>query len=170
MIKTQVLYLDQCNKSRCSGARMLKLKLSRRINANQIGRSIVLSPYAEQAISAADIPIANKHGITAIDGSWNQIQGSDKHFRKGTPRALPFLIAANPVNYGKPTKLNCVEAVAATLWILGDREGAEKLMFPFNWGRAFFEINYERLEGYAKCENSAEVIALQNEFLSKILE
>ena len=149
---------------------MLKLKLSKRIQPNQIGRSIVLSPYANQAISPEDRMIASKYGITVIDGSWNQIQGSDKHFRRGTPRALPFLMAANPVNYGKPTKLNCAEAVAATLWILGDREAAEKLMFPFNWGRAFFEINYERLEGYANCANSAEVIALQNKFLAEILE
>ncbi|MFV2016657.1 MAG: DUF367 family protein [Candidatus Heimdallarchaeota archaeon] len=170
MIKTNILYLDQCNKNRCSGARMLKLNLSNRINLNKISRSIVLSPFASQALSSADKKMATKYGITVIDGSWNRIQDSDKYFRKGTPRALPFLIAANPVNYGKPTKLNCAEALASSLWILGERDAAEKLLFPFNWGNAFFDINYERLEGYANCENSSQIIDLQNRFLSEILE
>jgi pre-rRNA-processing protein TSR3 len=149
---------------------MIKLNLSNRINPNKISKSIVLSPYANKSISPADVEIATRYGITVIDGSWNQIQASDKYFRKGTPRALPFLIAANPVNYGKPTKLNCAEALAATLWILGRKEEAEKLMFSFNYGNEFFNINYERLEGYANCETSSQIIDLQNKFLAEILE
>jgi pre-rRNA-processing protein TSR3 len=169
-MEVKVVYLDQCNKKRCSGARLLKLKIAKKIEINQIKKSIVLSPFTTTALSPADRPLALKYGVTTIDGSWKQIHSSDPSFNRGTPRALPFLIAANPVNYGKPTKLNCAEALAATLWILGEREAAEKLMFPFNYGTAFFEINYERLEGYSKCENSTQVIELQNKMLSDILE
>ncbi|MCE7736656.1 MAG: DUF367 family protein [Candidatus Heimdallarchaeota archaeon] len=169
-MEVKVVYLDQCNKKRCSGARLLKLNIARKIEINQIKKSILLSPFTTTALSPADRPLALRQGITTIDGSWKQIQSSDPSFNRGTPRALPFLIAANPVNYGKPTKLNCAEAIAASLWVLGEREAAEKLLFPFNWGNAFFDINFERLEGYSQCENSAQVIELQNKFLSEILE
>ena len=40
---------------------------------------------------------------------------------------VPFLIATNPVNYGKPWRLNCVEALAAGYYITGHDDWAELL-------------------------------------------
>jgi len=82
-------------------------------------------------------------------------------------RALPFLVAANPVNYGKPFKLSTVEALAAGLIILGERSQAELILSKFNWGHVFLKLNHEPLQEYAAAKNSAEVVRIQNAYLSE---
>jgi pre-rRNA-processing protein TSR3 len=54
---------------------------------------------------------------------------------------VPYLIATNPVNYGKPWKLNCVEALAAAFYITGMDTYAETLLGKFSWGHAFWKVN-----------------------------
>ena len=54
---------------------------------------------------------------------------------------VPYLIATNQTNYGKPWRLNCVEALAAAFYLTGFDEYAERLLSGFGWGAAFWPVN-----------------------------
>tara|TARA_B100000925_G_scaffold33407_1_gene22158 strand:+ start:553 stop:816 length:264 start_codon:yes stop_codon:yes gene_type:complete len=77
---------------------------------------------------------------------------------------LPILLAANPVNWGKPGRLSTIEAIAATLVLAGHDEQAEHILGCVRWGIRFLELNAEPLEAYSSARSSAELINLQFEF------
>jgi pre-rRNA-processing protein TSR3 len=84
---------------------------------------------------------------------------------RGTSRCLPILIAGNPVNFGKLTKLTTAEAIAAALYIAGFKEESEQLLSIFTWGHTFFEINNMLLSNYETAKDSAEIVEMQNKLL-----
>jgi pre-rRNA-processing protein TSR3 len=131
-------------------------------------RAIVLNPFSEVAFSPADRGRVEKFGLAALDCSWEQAEKVLLKRVRGTSRCLPFLIAGNPVNFGKATKLSTVEALAAALCIIGSEEQASELLSLFKWGHTFLEINCERLEGYRNARNSTEIVELQKSFLADL--
>lgn len=54
---------------------------------------------------------------------------------------VPYLIATNPTNYGKPWRLNCVEALAAAFYLTGFDSYGERLLQDFGWGGSFWDVN-----------------------------
>lgn len=158
----------QCDPKRCTGARLAKRGIFQKMPLKQNFRGIVLSPQGTQSVSPADLPILLKSGISLIDCSWARLDEIPfRQMQAGHHRLLPFMVAANTVNYGKPSKLSCAEAAAATLYICGKKEAATALMDEFSWGKEFLRLNNEVLELYANCSDSADVVEKQNEWLAK---
>ncbi len=76
----------------------------------------------------------------------------------------PRLLAANPVNWGKPGRLTTAEALATVLYLIGERDQAREVLGAFRWGERFFELNKEPLDAYAEAKSSSELVDLQFEF------
>jgi pre-rRNA-processing protein TSR3 len=131
-------------------------------------RAVVLNPFSEIAFSPADRQRIEDFGLAALDCSWEHAEKVLLKHVRGTSRCLPILIAGNPVNFGKPTKLTTAEALAAALYIAGFKEQAEKLLSIFKWGHTFLEINSKMLEDYANAQNSSEIVELQRHFTADI--
>ncbi|CAG8551074.1 13659_t:CDS:2 [Cetraspora pellucida] len=130
-----------------------------------------ISPQGQQAISPADRIIIQDHGLAVIDCSWARLEDVPfAKLRTFNDRLLPYLVAVNPINYGRPWKLSCVEAFAACFYIAGFPEYAEQLLSKFKWGREFFSVNGDLLNKYAACKDSGEVVKVQNEWIKDIEE
>jgi pre-rRNA-processing protein TSR3 len=105
-------------------------------------------------------------GYSLIDCSWARLKEIPfRQMSSGHHRLLPFMVAANSVNYGRPFKLTCAEACAATLYICGKEDAARLVMEEFSYGEEFFKINHAVLSIYASCKDAEEVVAKQNEWL-----
>lgn len=132
---------------------------------------IILSPVGRSCVSKDDMLLMSSKGLAVVDCSWNRLEEVPfGRIRGQAPRLLPWLLAANPVNYGRPCKLSCAEALAAALYIGGFKDEAEKLMSRFKWGHSFLSLNKSLLELYAECSSAAEVIEAQNKHLQSMRE
>lgn len=83
-------------------------------------------------------------------------------------RILPYLLAANTVNYGKPYKMNTAEATAACLYIVGYKNEAHTLLSPFSYGEEFIRLNFECLEAYSACKDEVEVRRVMTQYESAL--
>jgi pre-rRNA-processing protein TSR3 len=81
---------------------------------------------------------------------------------------VPYLIAANSVNYGRPWRLNCVEALAACFYICGHEDWAKQVLSHFSYGEAFIKINQQLLKRYAACSSEEDIKRTEEEWLNKI--
>ncbi len=154
---------------KCTAAKLVRLGDLHEVKAPRIPRgAVVLDPEAEKALSREDLGASVRAGLLVLDCSWNKLDRFPRVRAGLRHRALPFLVAANPTNFGKAQKLSSAEALAASLYILGEKQRAEHLMSRFKWGPTFISMNRERLEEYASVETSAEVVAAQQRMLRAV--
>jgi len=168
-----IFHANQCDRRKCTGLKLLKFR--NRLESNglclklitsirKIPRSsLILNPLAPLFMSKVDGKTMVKSGLTVLDCSWNK--ASEIFQRKyNNQRKLPFLVAANPVNYGIPYKLSTVEALASSLMITGFEKHGSQLMDLFKWGQSFLTLNAEPLADYASCKDSEGVKAAESLF------
>lgn len=159
---------DHCDPRRCSGKKLARHGLIREMRVGQKFRGIVLTPNATQVLSPADRPILCEYGAAVVECSWARLDEIPfGRIRSPHERLLPRLLATNPVNYGKPYKLNCVEALAAAFYVCGARPLGDQLLAKFAWGEHFPVVNSELLLAYRRCHTAAEVAAVADELAER---
>jgi len=167
-----IYHTGQDNPKRCTAKKMFRLGLAREVHRLKAlaPRSVLLNPYAEKVIWKGDRGIILKRGLSAVDCSWNEIETrffSSEYFEG---RKLPLLLAANPVNYGRPFRLSTAEAVASALFITGFFEDARNIMSKFGFGGTFLTLNREPLEAYAAAESPEALMREEGEFFPSVKE
>jgi len=143
-------------------------------------------PNAKRTISPADRELMEQYGAAVVECSWVRIKEVPWAKIGGKCERLcswfsvgrvvlailtllvPYLVAANSVNYGRPWRLNCVEALAATFYICGHEDWAHEVVSHFSYGETFLEINAQILKRYAACTTEEEVKEAEKVWLAKI--
>jgi len=157
--------LGEDDAKKCTAKKLAKFGLVKIVKNIRMlpKKGILLSPLSDKALSREDAKLKN---IVAIDCSWKNADNFFHNFKHNMrERALPYLIAANPINYGKPFKLSTAEAIAAALYILGEENKARELMSKFKWGEHFLELNKMPLEDYKRAKNSTEVVKVMEAYI-----
>ncbi|ESZ89655.1 putative Ribosome biogenesis protein TSR3 [Sclerotinia borealis F-4128] len=161
--------LGHCDPKRCSGKKLMKLNLMRELQIGQKHQGVIISPNAKATISPADRETMQQYGAAVVECSWART--SEVPWAKiggKCERLLPYLVAANSVNYGKPWRLNCVEALGAAFYICGFEDWAEQILENFNYGRSFLDINSSLLKRYAACKDEGEIKKAQEVWMDKL--
>ena len=160
-MKLQVLMFYQDDPKKCTAAKMVKFGLAQSIK--KIGnKGMVLDPFSEKTLIPKDRLSINS--IVGIDCSWNLADHAFSKKFNGIKRKLPPLLAGNPVNYSKLNKLTTVEALSASLFILGFPEQSLELLDKFKWGHTFYDLNRNLLDEYSKLENEEQIESILKDY------
>ena len=169
-IKLSMLYFDQCDPKKCTGKKMERLGLLSEIKFYPNYGGILLTPNGKKICSIEDHDIIKNKGICVIDCSWAKFNELNLNLSKIETRALPFMVAVNPVNFGKAFKLTCAEAFAACLFLGGFEHEAKFIMNHFKWGENFFNINQELFNKYKNVASQEELKNIQEKYINDELE
>lgn len=167
-VKLYVYHANDDDPKKCSAKKLHRLGFaSLEYSMKKIPRQmILLNPFAEKSLSVEDKGICEKKGILAVDCSWEHAEETFQYLEQHhISRSLPFVVAVNPVNFGKVLKLSTLEAFAAALCILNRFQQAEEILQIYKWGPHFLKMNEEPLEAYSKAKNSREIIEIMKQYI-----
>ncbi|MHA1974350.1 MAG: DUF367 family protein [Candidatus Hodarchaeales archaeon] len=172
-----IYHANQCDPKKCTGLKTSRLFKQKKLSSisnlrlvrkmSQIPKfSLILNPLSPHTIMKKDKSIFEKSGLTVLDCSWNH---TEKIFKKKFPnlRRLPILIAANPVNYGRASKLSSIEALSAALYLVGEIVAADELLSFYKWGKQFLSLNNELLNDYLVCQSEKEIRQTEIEYFGQ---
>lgn len=143
--------------------------MMRELSVGQKFAGVVISPNAKRLISPTDRELMEQYGAAVVECSWVRIKEVPWNRIGGKcERLLPYLVAANSTNYGRPWRLNCAEALAAAFFICGHEDWAHEVLKHFSYGEPFLEINGQLLKRYAACKDEDEVKTAEETWLAKI--
>ncbi|MDX1441604.1 MAG: DUF367 family protein [Nitrosopumilaceae archaeon] len=160
-MKLHVLRFHQDDPKKCTAAKLVKFKIASDVK-NTKKNNLVLDPFSPKTLLPKDKSLIRS--IVGIDCSWNLV---DQAFSKkfiGVKRKLPPLFAGNPVNYSKLNKLTTVEALSASLFILGFKNEALDLLDKFKWGHTFYELNRNLLDDYSSIDSEDQLEKILNDY------
>lgn len=147
----------------------MKVGLMRGLHLGQRFNGVIITPNGKHVVSPADKDLLETYGAAVVECSWARTKEIQWNKVGGKcERLLPYLVAANTVNYGKPWRLNCAEALAAAFAICGHLDWATQVLEPFSYGEAFLKINASLLRKYAECEDEKAVKKTEEEWIERL--
>jgi len=154
----------QDDPSKCTAAKLVKFGLAESVRFIRLN-TLLLDPFCKVVLSNDDSSLIKS--VCALDCSWEKATGTllkGKALKNGISRRLPALLAGNPINYCKLSKLTTAEALAASLFILGWKNQSERIMDKFKWGHTFIELNSQILNDYSNAPNATEIVEIEKEY------
>lgn len=154
----------QDDPAKCTAAKLVKFGLAESVRSIRLN-TLLLDPFSKVVLSIDDSSLIKS--VCALDCSWEKAMDTllkRKALKNGICRRLPALLAGNPNNYCKLSKLTTAEALAASLFILGWKNQSEKILDKFKWGHTFIELNSQLLNDYSNALNATEIIEIEKEY------
>ena len=122
--------LGQCDKKRCTGTKLVRQQVVSELRLGVPFPGVILSPNGKCCVSNEDKELIGAKGLAVVDCSWNKLDEvpfgmlllrskaaftcpvkaimdlivpyyATGRIKGAAPRLLPWLVAANPVNYGE---------------------------------------------------------------------
>jgi pre-rRNA-processing protein TSR3 len=161
MVRLHVYHVGECAPKKCTSKKLAKFDLVRlHTKPWLLPRSLLLDPSSCAVLSPDDKP----KNLAAVDCSWDHYRDVFKAFNATDRRRLPYLLAANPINYGRPYHLTTAEALAAALLILEKNEQAKMILNKFKWGLGFISLNSNALLDYSRAKDAGEVLLIERDY------